>query len=132
MRGLWDHEQPLSPSLLRSALRVLTGLLGFWALMGAIAGLWTISRGEFIGGFFTLATGLAMPFAIWLLARVLIDLLIVHNRSLDRMREVSETLDDIVPDEAVERPADVTVQPKRQGAALARARDDGPVYPAEE
>ena len=122
MRGQWDHEQPLSPSLLRSALALLGGFLAALALivmaqaiLSLTAGRWLIAVVQFIGG-------VAFPFAVWLGLRMLGDALVVMHRSHDKLEVIAERLGH------APRPAQ-RVQPQTPGAK--RAGDDGPAYPAE-
>ena len=46
MRGQWDHEQPLSPSLLRSALALLGGFLAALAIIVMAQGALSLSAGR--------------------------------------------------------------------------------------
>lgn len=87
MRGLWDHEQPLSPTLLRSAMGLLSGLLAVWAAITILGSIGALFTGRFGAAIMQLSAGLALPFAIWLAVRILADLLVVQNRLLEQMEE---------------------------------------------
>ena len=121
MRGLWDHEQPLSPSLLRSALALVGGFLG--ALAVAMIGLAALSvvRGDYLAAFFQTAAGIALPFAIWLGLKMMADILTVLNRSYDRLDALEERFSGVG--------ATPRLQP--QSPRALRAGDDGPNYPEE-
>jgi hypothetical protein len=125
MRGLWDNEQPISPSLLRSALALVGGFL---ALCSAVT--LFLAVGSVVGKFYLIAAfqvtlGIAIPFSLWLGLRMLADMLVALNRSHDRLEAIEEALTGrIAP--AVQRPAHAN------GPAAERAEDDGPTYPAEE
>lgn len=113
MRGLWDHEQPLSPSLLRSAMALLGGFLAILALVSIAGGVLLAVRGEWIAAAAQVIGGLAIPFAVWLAVRVLADILTLQHRNHDRLSEMAEGRD---------RPA---------RAVSAPAGDDGVAYPQE-
>ena len=120
MRGLWDHEQPLAPSLLRSALALVGGFLGAMALGIVALGVWNLVRGLYITAFVQVTAGIAIPFAIWLGLKMLADILTVLNRSYDRLDALEERFSGVVP--AAPR------LPPQNPRAL-RAGDDGPSYP---
>jgi hypothetical protein len=122
MRGQWDHEQPLSPSLLRSAVALLSGLLAAWAIVSTVMSVIALFEGRYGPAAVQFTAGLAVPFAIWLGARILCDLLIVHHRTLDKVDAVAERFEGPSPAAAPRAP------PPSQNT---RAGDDGPVYPEE-
>lgn len=136
MRGLWDHEQPLSPSLLRSAIALLAGFLAALAAFNLINGLVQLFQGHFIAALISFTGGIAVPFAIWLGVRMLADMLILMNRSHDKLEMIAESgarpaaqavHRAAAPDA---RPPDTS--PKDTSPKTERARDDGPVYPVED
>ena len=122
MRGLWDHEQPLSPSLLRSALALVGGFLAALALGMVAAGVVSAVQGLYIVAIVQATTGLALPFAAWLGLKMLADILTVLNRSYDRLDAMEERFGGIV------QPA--RRLPPQEPRAI-RAGDDGPAYPDE-
>jgi hypothetical protein len=121
MRGLWDHEQPLSPSLLRSALALVGGFLAALALAMVAAGVASAMQGLYIEAIVQATAGLALPFAAWLGLKMLADILTVLNRSYDRLDAMEERFGGFA-------------QPARrlpQEPRAIRAGDDGPAYPEE-
>lgn len=125
MRGLWDHEQPLAPSLLRSALALVGGFLAAMALGIVALGVWNLVRGLYITAFVQVAAGVAIPFAIWLGLKMLADILTVLNRSYDRLDALEERFNGI----AAGAPRLPPQNPRVLRAAGQRAGDDGPSYP---
>jgi hypothetical protein len=124
MRGLWDNEQPVSPSLLRSALALVGGFLALSAAVMLFLAVGSVLAQHYVVAALQVAVGIAMPFAIWLGLRMLADILIVLNRSFDRLDAMEETL---AGKAGVQRAG-----PQPTGPAAERAGDDGPVYPSEE
>jgi len=124
MRGLWDNEQPLSPSLLKSALALVAGLLGVLAAVNVLIGVGAIFAGQYGSALVQFTGGLAIPFAIWLALRMLADMLVLQHRSLDRFNEMSGM------ETAV--PAPVAAPEPARAAPETAASDDGPVYPDED
>jgi hypothetical protein len=122
MRGLWDHEQPLSPSLLRSALALVGGCLAALALAMIAVGIVSAVQGLYLAAILQAAAGLALPFAVWLGLKMLADILTVLNRSHDRLDALEEHFGRVV--QPARRPAP-------QAPRAIRAGDDGPVYPDE-
>jgi hypothetical protein len=122
MRGLWDHEQPLSPSLLRSALALIGGVLAALALAMVAAGVVSAMQGIYIAAIVQATAGLALPFAVWLGLKMLADILTVLNRSYDRLDAMEERFG------GVALPA--RRLPPQEPRAI-RAGDDGPAYPEE-
>ena len=114
MRGLWDNEKPLSPALLRSAL-AMVGV--FLALSAAVMLIIAVA---------SVAAGIALPFGIWLGLRILADLLVVLNRSHDRLQSIVELAGGTPPQPAAPEPVFAS-----NGTRTA-AGDDGPRYPAED
>lgn len=126
MRGLWDHEQPLSPSLLRSAIALLAGFLAALAAFNLINGLVQLFQGHFIAALISFTGGIAVPFAIWLGVRMLADMLMLMNRSHDKLEIMAER-------EASPAAPVVHRMPVADTSPTAeRARDDGPVYPSDD
>jgi len=122
MRGLWDHEQPLSPSLLRSALALVGGLLAAFAVALVVFGVLTAIDGFYLSGVVVAMTGLALPLAVWLGLKMLADILTVLNRSYDRLDAMEERFGGaVLPARRL---------PPQEPRAI-RAGDDGPAYPEE-
>jgi hypothetical protein len=121
MRGLWDHEQPLSPSLLRSALALVGGFLAAAALGIIFGGGVSLYQGRYITALVQIAGGIGFPFAVWLGLKMMADILTVLNRSYDRLDAMEERFSGVV------HGAGRTLPPA--GPRALRARDDGPVYP---
>ncbi len=115
MRGQWDNERPLSPSLLNSGLALLFGLLAVLAVAGLLLAIGLLIQGDWLGGLWQATLSLAGPFAVWMIALMLRDNLIVQNRAYDRLEEGA--LAALTRSAARTRPAD------------GRAQDDGPTYP---
>jgi hypothetical protein len=126
MRGLWDHEQPLSPSLLRSAMALVGGFLALTAALILAVAVGNVLAGNYVAAALQVAAGIALPFAIWLSLKMLADMLTVLNRSHDRLEGIEERLGEGA---TVSAPR-ATVQPN--GPAAVRASDDGPAYPVED
>jgi hypothetical protein len=126
MRGLWDNEQPVSPSLLRSALALAGGFLALTSAVILIVAVGNVIAGNYVAAALQVAAGIALPFAIWLGLRMLADILVVLNRSRDRLEGIEEALAGRAAPAAPARPAHAN------GPAADRAGDDGPVYPAED
>jgi hypothetical protein len=130
LRGLWDHEQPLAPSLLRSALSLVGGFLAALALAMVGLGILSVVRGEYLTALFLVTAGVALPFAIWLGLKMLADILTVLNRSYDRLDALEERFSGIVtgaPRLPPQSPR--ALKGKDERARDERAGDDGPSYP---
>jgi hypothetical protein len=127
MRGLWDNEQPLSPALLRSALALVGVFLALTAGVMLIIAVASVAAGNYAAAAMQLAAGIALPFGIWLGLRILTDILVVLNRSHDRLQSIVELAG------GASHPSAPVAEPvfTSNGAATA-AGDDGPRYPAEE
>jgi len=124
MRGLWDHEQPLSPSLLRSALALAGGFLAGLALGVVLLGVMSLVRGDYLGALAQVAGGVAIPFAIWLGLKLMADILTVLNRSYDRLDALEQRFGDMAQHRTPKLPP--------TGPRALRASDDGPNYPSED
>jgi hypothetical protein len=119
MRGQWNHEQPLSPSLVRSALALLGGFLAALSLVIVAEGVINVAAGNWLPAIVQFTAGIALPFAIWLGLRMLADILIVAHRSHDRLEQLAEKAGAPAPQPRTQPPTPST----------RRAGDDGPVYP---
>lgn len=126
MRGLWDNEQPLSPGLLRSALTLVGVFLALTAGVMLVIAVASVAAGNYAAAAMQLAAGIALPFGIWLGLRILTDILVVLNRSHDRLQSIVELAGGPPAPQPVAEPVFTT-----NGSASA-AGDDGPRYPAEE
>ena len=122
MRGLWDHEQPLSPSLLRSALALVGGFLAAVSLVVVVLGVVSIVQSQYLLALLQITAGIALPFALWLGLKMLADILTVLNRSYDRLDALEERFSSVI--------SPATRLPPQNPRAL-RAGDDGPSYPEE-
>ena len=122
MRGLWDHEQPLSPSMLRSALALAGGLLAALAVAFVALGVASAARGFYLVALLQLAAGLSLPFAAWVGLKILADIITVLNRSHDRL--------DALEERSGNASAPLRRLPSREPREI-RASDDGPPYPEE-
>jgi hypothetical protein len=119
MRGEWDNEQPISPSLLRSAMALASGLLAALAAACVVGAILQAVDGRYLEAAIQGTGGLAIPFAIWLIVRMLMDMLIIQHRSLDKFAEIA------APQPARSHPVHT------HGAGAERAKDDGVSYPQE-
>ena len=125
MRGVWDKEQLLSPAVLRSALALVGVFLALTAAVMLIIAVASVAAGNYAAAAMQLAAGIALPFGIWLGLRILADVLVVLNRSHDRLQSIVE-LAGGQPQQAAPEP----VFASNGGASP--ASDDGPRYPADE
>lgn len=126
MRGLWDRENSLSPAFLRSALAMVGVFLALSAAVMLIIAIASVAAGNYAAAAMQVSAGIALPFGIWLGLRILADLLIVLNRSHDRLQSIVELAGGPPPQPAAPEPVFTS-----NGAANP-AVDDGPRYPAEE
>ncbi|MDP3493564.1 MAG: hypothetical protein Q8R82_10645 [Hyphomonadaceae bacterium] len=124
MRGLWDNEQPVSPSLLRSALALAGGFLALTSIVMLFLAVGSVVAEHYVVAGLQLAFGIALPFAIWLGLRMMADILVVLNRSHDRLEGIEDAL--------AGRAALAPRQAPHTGPVAERASDDGPAYPAED
>ena len=124
MRGLWDHEQPLAPSLLRSALALAGGFLAALAAGVVLLGAISLVQGQYLVALAQVSGGVAIPFAIWLGLKLMADILTVLNRSFDRLDALEERFGGIAQHPGPRLPP--------AGPRAQRASDDGPNYQVEE
>lgn len=123
MRGLWDNEQPTSPSLLRSALALAGGFLVLTSIVMLALAIGSVFAKFYLIAALQFSFGIAVPFAIWLGLKMLADILVVLNRSRDRLEGIEDALNGRIQPP----PRHVPDTP-----AAERASDDGPTYPAED
>lgn len=128
MRGLWDNEQPLSPALLRSALALVGAFLALSSAVMLIISVASVSVGNYAAAAMQLASGIALPFGIWLGLRMLADILVVLNRSHDRLQSIVELAGGSVEPAAAASSQRVFAENGMSSAA----DDDGPRYPVED
>ncbi len=126
MRGLWDNEKSLSPALLRSALAMVGVFLALSAAVMLIIAVASVAAGNYAAAAMQVSAGIALPFGIWLGLRILADLLIVLNRSHDRLQSIVELAGGPPPQPATPEPVFTS------HAARTAAGDDGPRYPSED
>lgn len=127
MRGLWDNEQLLSPALLRSALAMVGVFLALTAGVMLLIAVASVAAGNYAAAAMQLAAGIALPFGIWLGLRMLADILIVLNRSHDRLQSIVELAG------GAPQPAPAAGEPVfTSNSAASAAGDDGPRYPTED
>lgn len=124
MRGVWDKEQLLSPAVLRSALAMVGVFLALTAAVMMVIAVASVAAGNYAAAAVQLAAGIALPFGIWLALRILADVLVVLNRSHDRLQSIVELAGG--PPQTAAEP----VFTSNGGASP--ASDDGPRYPADE
>ena len=124
MRGLWDNEQPVSPSLLRSALALAGGFLALCSAVGLFLAVGSILGQFYLIAAFQVALGIALPFSLWVGLRMLADVLVVLNRSHDRLEGIEDAL--------TGRAAPAPRPAYSNKPAAERASDDGPAYPSED
>ena len=126
MRGLWDNEPPLSPSLLKSALGLVAGFLAVLAAVNLLMGVGALFAGKYGSALVQFTGGLAIPFALWLALRMLADMLILQHRSLDRFNQLAGVETSVPASEGRLAPS------APPAMAETAASDDGPAYPAED
>jgi len=126
MRGVWDKEQLLSPAVLRSALALVGVFLALTAAVMLIIAVASVAAGNYAAAAMQLAAGIALPFGIWLGLRILADVLVVLNRSHDRLQSIVELAGGPPQQAAAPEP----VFTSNGGASP--ASDDGPRYPADD
>jgi hypothetical protein len=127
MRGLWDNEKPLSPALLRSALAMVGVFLALSAAVMLIIAVASVAAGNYAAAAMQVSAGIALPFGIWLGLRILADLLIVLNRSHDRLQSTAE-----LTGGPLRQPAAAPEPVFTANGAAKAAGDDGPRYPSED
>ena len=123
MRGLWDNEQPTSPSLLRSALALAGGFLALTSVVMIALAIGSLFAKFYMVAALQIAFGIAVPFSVWLALKMLADILVVLNRSRDRL----EGIEDALTGRIAPGPRHTPDTPEAR-----RASDDGPAYPAED
>jgi len=126
MRGLWDNEEPLSPALLQSALAVVGVFLALSAAVMLVIAVASVAAGNYAAAAIQVSAGIALPFGLWLGLRILADLLIVLNRSYDRLQSIPELAGGPPPQPAAPDPV------FSSNRAATAAGDDGPRYPSED
>lgn len=85
----------------------------------------SVAAGNYAAAAVQLAAGIALPFGIWLGLRILADVLVVLNRSHDRLQSIVEL--------AGGPPQPVAGDPVfTSNGGASPASDDGPRYPADE
>ena len=92
MRGIFDQEQLMSPDLLKTATWVLS--LALIAVAGLIflQALGTLFTGKPFTALLQVATGGALPLAIWLIVRQLGEMLLAQHRLNDRLTILTEAI----------------------------------------
>jgi hypothetical protein len=92
MRGWWDHQQPLSPATIQSAVGVFTWMVVALVALNVLGALGTLFEGKPFAALVRLLSGTGIPFAIWLVVRCITDLLILQNRTVEQMTRLAEHL----------------------------------------
>ena len=92
MKDLFDQERPLSPSLIRLGVSVLGICLGVIAITIALFALGNLFSGRILTAIFQLAAGLALTLFIYLVVRLLSEVLFAFHRMNDRLGILSEDL----------------------------------------
>lgn len=90
MRGLWDQERPVSPSLVRTALTFMGLLLAALAALNVLGGLGDLLSLRVGTALVKFTSGIAIPMAIWLGLRLLADLVILQNQTVDRLAALND------------------------------------------
>jgi hypothetical protein len=113
MRGLWDSEKTMTPGVLRSAMGLVGGFLALSAAVMIGIAVASASQGFYAAAAMQFAAGVALPFGIWLALRILADMVVLMNRSHDRLEAIERLAGGPLPPE--------TEQVVIQNGATARA-----------
>ncbi len=100
MRGLWDQERPVSPSLVRTALTFMGLLLGALAALNVLGGLGDLLSLRVGSALTKFTSGIAIPLAIWIGLRLLADLVILQNQAVERLNALAAATKADAPPEA--------------------------------
>ncbi len=107
MKGLWDQERPVSPSMVRTSLTFLGLLLGALAVLNVLGGLGDLFTLRIGSALVKFTSGVAIPLAIWIGLRLLADLVILQNQAVDRLSAMRNPPD---PAQAAGKPAPKTAK----------------------
>ncbi|MEE9380761.1 MAG: hypothetical protein V3V03_05085 [Hyphomonadaceae bacterium] len=92
MRELLNQERALSPALVRTAMTVMSLLFAGLALLVVLQGLGTLFGGALLAGLTQIIGGLAILFALYLVMRLLAEILMALHRLNDRMTILGDTV----------------------------------------
>lgn len=99
IKDLWDHQKPLSPRVLGPAMTVLSWLLVGMAGVFLLAAIGSLATFKVFTALVQIVIGVGAPLAIWLVARMLADMVALMNQSQQRLSEMAASL------AALQRPA---------------------------
>ena len=85
MREILDQDRALSPALIRTAMTVMGMLFAGLAALVVFQGLGTVFSGAFLAGLTQIIGGLALLFALYLVMRLLAEILMALHRLNDRL-----------------------------------------------
>ncbi|MEM8919927.1 MAG: hypothetical protein AAGB25_01070 [Pseudomonadota bacterium] len=94
MRGLWDQDQVMSASMIRSATLLLGALLAAIAAISVLGALGSLFSGRFFTFLVQIAGGLGIPLAIWLIVRLLSEGVMAQHRLSDRLTILTDVLNE--------------------------------------
>lgn len=124
MRNLLDPDQMLSPGRIRTATIVLTFFLAAAAGLMTLTALWTLLSSFKLGAaLFQFVFGVGAPLAVWIIVRVLSEMLLAQHRLNDRLSVIAEQLS--------EQRVDPIVEPVREPVAPVAEPKVGDVEAAE-
>lgn len=103
MRGLRDNETLLSPALLQSVVAVVGIFPALSAAVMLVIAVASLAVGHHAAAAMQVSAAIALTFGLWLGLRILADLLIVLNRSHDRLQSILELAGGLPPQPACAR-----------------------------
>ena len=92
MRNLLDPDELMSPGLVKSATRWLSILLAVIAGFMLLMALFSLFSWNLTSAFTQAAFGLAIPLSIWLVVRLLSDMVASQHRLNDRLGIIADHL----------------------------------------
>ncbi len=123
LRGLWEHERPLSPTMIRSAMTALGILLAALAAFNVLNGLGYLLTFRFGAAMTHFTGGLAIPLAVWIGVRLLADLVVLENQAYERLATMAEVLT-AARDETDATGSDETPTAKPRRRSAPKSADD--------
>ena len=124
MRDLLNQDRALSPALVRTAMTIMSLLFAGLGLLVVLQGFGTLFGGAFLAGLTQIIGGLAILFALYLVMRLLAEILMALHRMNDRLTVLSDDLRD--KRDGPEKPAQATRKPaaaKKKPAAKITTED---------
>lgn len=126
MQDLFNQDRPLSPDLIRAGVGLLGILLGVVAIFVVLMALGTLFSGAVIPAIIQAAAGLSIPLFIYLMTRILSEILFALHRQNDRMGVLAEDVRAATSTAAKPAPAPTPepapVKPKAAAAKRAPAK----------